>query len=162
MPRRSLKIIAAFLTVVRPGDHLGSPRERRVEHMSRLHQSDRQKHGCALPERRRHRRCFFDAEPLGIETNQKVLVRSRRGQVTATVFMTNTIQAGPQFIPMHYSVANELTFPGFDPDSRQRGYKACAASVQKITTVERIRRWKRDGAPCGDVEGVNWRGPNHE
>jgi assimilatory nitrate reductase catalytic subunit len=71
----------------------------------------------------------LDAEPLGIETNQKVVVASRRGQVIATVFITNTVQAGQLFIPMHYSVANTLTFPGFDPYSRQPAYKACAVSV---------------------------------
>ena len=73
----------------------------------------------------------LDAEPLGIETNQKVLIASRRGQVTARVFITNTVQAGQLFIPMHYSGANELTFPGFDPYSRQPGYKACAVSVKR-------------------------------
>jgi len=73
----------------------------------------------------------LDAEPLGIETNQKVLIASRRGQVTATVFITNTVQAGQLFIPMHYSVANELTFPSFDPYSRQPAYKACAVSLHK-------------------------------
>ena len=73
----------------------------------------------------------LDAEPLGIEANQKVLIASKRGQVTATVFITNRVQAGQLFIPMHYSVANELTFPGFDPYSRQPAYKACAVSVQK-------------------------------
>jgi assimilatory nitrate reductase catalytic subunit len=61
----------------------------------------------------------LDAEPLGIEANQEVLIASRRGQVTATVFITNTVQPGQLFIPMHYSVANELTFPAFDPCSRQ-------------------------------------------
>ena len=73
----------------------------------------------------------LDAEPLGIETNQKVLIASRRGQVTATVFITNTLQAGQLFIPMHYSVANELTFSAFDPYSRQPAYKASAVSVQR-------------------------------
>ena len=71
----------------------------------------------------------LDAEPLGIEANQKVLIASKRGQVTATVFITNTVQPGQLFIPMHYSVANQLTFPAFDPYSRQPAYKACAASV---------------------------------
>ena len=71
----------------------------------------------------------LDAEPLGIEAKQKVLIASRRGQVTATVFITNTVQPGQLFIPMHYSVANQLTFPAFDPYSRQPAYKACAASV---------------------------------
>jgi anaerobic selenocysteine-containing dehydrogenase len=71
----------------------------------------------------------LDAETLSIEANQKVLIASRRGQVTATAFITNTVQAGQLFIPMHYSVVNELTFPAFDPYSRQPAYKACAVSV---------------------------------
>jgi len=58
-----------------------------------------------------------------------VLVASRRAEVNATVFITNTISAGQLFIPMHYSVANELTFPAVDPYSRQPAYKACAVSV---------------------------------
>jgi assimilatory nitrate reductase catalytic subunit len=71
----------------------------------------------------------LDAKLLAIEADQKVLIASRRGQVTATVFITTTIQKGQLFIPMHYSVANDLTFPAFDPYSRQPAYKACAVSV---------------------------------
>jgi anaerobic selenocysteine-containing dehydrogenase len=74
----------------------------------------------------------LDAEALGIEANQKVPIVSRRGQVTATAFITNTVQAGQLFIPMHYSVANQLTFPVFDPYSRQPAYKACAVSVSPL------------------------------
>ena len=72
----------------------------------------------------------LDAAPLGIEANQKVIVASRRAAVTATVFITSTVQAGQLFIPMHYSVANELTYPAFDPYSRQPSYKSCAVSVK--------------------------------
>jgi len=43
----------------------------------------------------------LEAEPLGVEANQKVLVASRRGQVTATIFVANTVRAGQLFIPMH-------------------------------------------------------------
>ena len=75
----------------------------------------------------------LDAEPLGIEANQKVIVASRRAEVTATVFITSTVQAGQLFIPMHYSVANELTFPAFDPYSRQPSYKSCAVSVRPLS-----------------------------
>jgi formylmethanofuran dehydrogenase subunit D len=74
----------------------------------------------------------LDAEFLGIEANQQVLIASRGGHVTATVFITNTVQAGQLFIPMHYSAANELTFPAFDPYSRQPAYKACAVSVMPL------------------------------
>jgi assimilatory nitrate reductase catalytic subunit len=70
-----------------------------------------------------------DAEPLGIRANQKVIVASRRSEVTATAFLTTTVQRGHLFIPMHYSAANELTFPAFDPYSRQPSYKSCAVSV---------------------------------
>jgi anaerobic selenocysteine-containing dehydrogenase len=71
----------------------------------------------------------LDAEYLGIAANQKVIIASRRGEVTATALITNTVQARQLFIPMHYSVANELTFPAFDPYSRQPSYKSCAVSV---------------------------------
>jgi Fe-S-cluster-containing dehydrogenase component/formylmethanofuran dehydrogenase subunit D len=74
----------------------------------------------------------LDAEHLGIAANQKVIIASRRGEVTATAFITNTVQAGQLFIPIHYSVANELTFPAFDPYSRQPAYKACAVSVTPL------------------------------
>jgi anaerobic selenocysteine-containing dehydrogenase len=73
-----------------------------------------------------------DAESLGIETNQKALISSRRGEIIATVFVTNTVQAGQLFIPMHYPVTNELTYPAFDPYSRQPSYKACAVAVKPL------------------------------
>jgi predicted molibdopterin-dependent oxidoreductase YjgC len=66
------------------------------------------------------------------EANQKVLLVPRRGQVTATACITNTVQAGQVFVPMHYSVANDLAFPAFDPYSRQPAYKACAVSVTPL------------------------------
>jgi assimilatory nitrate reductase catalytic subunit len=31
---------------------------------------------------------------------------------------------------MHYAQANRLTFPAFDPESRQPAYKACAVSIR--------------------------------
>jgi anaerobic selenocysteine-containing dehydrogenase len=78
----------------------------------------------------------LDAQSLGIGANQKVVVASRRAEVTATAFLTSTVQAGQLFIPMHYSMANELTFPAVDPYSRQPAYKACAVSV---------RPWRENG-----------------
>jgi anaerobic selenocysteine-containing dehydrogenase len=75
----------------------------------------------------------IDAERLAIGPNERVLVASRRGQVSATAFITTTVQVGHLFIPMHYATANELTFPAFDPYSRQPAYKACAVSVVPLT-----------------------------
>ena len=73
-----------------------------------------------------------DAERLGIGPGEWISVRSRRGQIRAGAFITNTVQAGQLFIPMHYDVTNQLTFPAFDPHSRQPSYKACAVCVEKI------------------------------
>ena len=73
-----------------------------------------------------------DAHRLGIAANQRVRVASRRGRLVATAFITSTVQPGQMFIPMHYAATNELTFPAFDPYSRQPGYKACAVSVSPV------------------------------
>jgi anaerobic selenocysteine-containing dehydrogenase len=72
-----------------------------------------------------------DAEELGIEANEKILVASRRAKLTATAFITNTVQRGQVFIPMHYATANVLTYPCVDPYSREPAYKACAVSLQR-------------------------------
>ncbi len=68
----------------------------------------------------------IDAERLAIAPNSRVRVASRRGCLDACAFVTSTVQAGQVFIPMHYAATNQLTFPSFDPHSRQPSYKACA------------------------------------
>jgi anaerobic selenocysteine-containing dehydrogenase len=70
-----------------------------------------------------------DATRLGIRSQQMVEVRSRRGRVLASAFVTGTVQPGQIFIPMHYAETNRLTFPSFDPYSRQPSYKSCAVAV---------------------------------
>ena len=72
------------------------------------------------------------AKRLGVAPQSKVCVRSRRGDLTATAFVTSTIQPGQVFIPMHYAATNRLTLAVFDPYSRQPAYKACAVSVQSL------------------------------
>lgn len=34
-------------------------------------------------------------------------------------------------MPMHYASTNRLTFPAFDPHSRQPSYKACAVQIER-------------------------------
>jgi assimilatory nitrate reductase catalytic subunit len=58
-----------------------------------------------------------------------VQIASRRAQIKATAFVTNSVQQGQVFIPMHYPEVNQLTYPAFDPYSRQPSYKACAVRV---------------------------------
>ena len=73
-----------------------------------------------------------DARRLGVRAQLKVEVRSRRATIHATAFLTETVQAGQVFIPMHYEETNRLTFPSFDPYSRQPSYKACAVTIAPI------------------------------
>jgi assimilatory nitrate reductase catalytic subunit len=73
-----------------------------------------------------------DAARLGVRPQQMVRVRSRRGALLARAFVTDTVQPGHVFIPMHYEETNLLTFPSFDPYSRQPSYKACAVAITPI------------------------------
>lgn len=70
-----------------------------------------------------------DARRLGIASEQKVTLRSRRGEMTATAYLAPTVQPGQVFVPMHYPEVNRLTHPSFDPHSRQPNYKACAITI---------------------------------
>ena len=70
-----------------------------------------------------------DAERLSLAPQSKVCVQSRRGELTATAFVTPTVQPGQVFIPMHYAATNRLTLASFDPYSRQPAYKACAVRL---------------------------------
>jgi anaerobic selenocysteine-containing dehydrogenase len=73
-----------------------------------------------------------DAAGLGIDANETVLVRSRRGGIHCAAFITSTVRPGQVFIPMHYEVTNQLTNPEFDPYSRQPSYKHCAVRLERL------------------------------
>jgi anaerobic selenocysteine-containing dehydrogenase len=79
-----------------------------------------------------------DAAALRILPGQLVVIESRRGRMTARAFVTHGVQTKHVFIPMHYARTNQLTFPAFDPDSRQPAYKACAVRVRAIREGERV------------------------
>jgi ferredoxin-nitrate reductase len=70
-----------------------------------------------------------DASALGIITGTRVAVRSRRGATTALAVVTPIVQPRQVFMPMHFAEVNVLTFPAYDPHSRQPAYKACAVTV---------------------------------
>jgi assimilatory nitrate reductase catalytic subunit len=71
-----------------------------------------------------------DARKLGIRRNSMVTISSRRATIRAMAYVTPTVQEGQLFIPMHYPEVNRLTFPAFDPYSRQPSYKACAVRIE--------------------------------
>jgi assimilatory nitrate reductase catalytic subunit len=80
----------------------------------------------------------LDAKTLRVEPNELVRVSSQRGSVQARAFVTQSVQAGQVFVPMHYEVMNRLTFAAFDPYSRQPAYKACAVRITKLDLAEGV------------------------
>lgn len=74
-----------------------------------------------------------DADRLEIRSGDPVFIHSRRGEARALAMLTSTVQPGQLFLPMHYEAVNLLTFPSFDPHSRQPSYKACAVSVVRAS-----------------------------
>jgi assimilatory nitrate reductase catalytic subunit len=76
-----------------------------------------------------------DAGRLGIADGARVAVRSRRGTAEAVAFVTTVVQPGQVFLPMHFADVNKLTFPAYDPHSRQPSYKACAVTVTPLKEV---------------------------
>ncbi|MCX6938885.1 MAG: nitrate reductase [Verrucomicrobia bacterium] len=76
-----------------------------------------------------------DAARLGIADASPVSIRSRRGEARATAVLTATVQPGQLFAPMHFEAVNRLTYPAFDPHSRQPSYKACAVRISAATDL---------------------------
>ena len=72
-----------------------------------------------------------DATRLGIANDEQVTVSSRRGEASASAVVTTTVQPGQLFMPMHFDAVNRLTYPSYDPHSRQPSYKACAVRITK-------------------------------
>ena len=70
-----------------------------------------------------------DAEKLNIETSQMVTLTSSRATIQATAYLSNSVQEGQLFMPMHYAKVNRLTHASFDPYSRQPSYKYCAINI---------------------------------
>lgn len=71
-----------------------------------------------------------DARRLGIAPHAWVVVESRRGKMRARAHVTPIVAPGQLFVPMHYARTNQLTFPAFDPYSRQPSYKHCAVRIE--------------------------------
>jgi assimilatory nitrate reductase catalytic subunit len=78
-----------------------------------------------------------DAKRLAIEPSEWVSVISPRGALRARAHVTHNVQPGHLFLPMHFAVTNHLTYPAFDPYSRQPSYKACAVKLERLEPWER-------------------------
>jgi assimilatory nitrate reductase catalytic subunit len=72
-----------------------------------------------------------DAARIGVETEERVRVRSRRGEIEARAVLRETVREGEVFVSMHDAATNRLTYPAFDPYSRQPSYKHCAVAIER-------------------------------
>jgi ferredoxin-nitrate reductase len=86
-----------------------------------------------------------DAAKLGIESENLVEVRSRRGLARFTARITKAIVPGTVFVPMHWGAlwtdngeANSLTHPESCPISLQPELKACAVSLTPVTAENSV------------------------
>ncbi len=75
-----------------------------------------------------------DAADLGVDGGDMVRVRSRRGEITLKVDVTDRIKDGVVFIPFHFSeaAANVLTNPALDPLAKIPEFKACAVQIERV------------------------------
>ncbi|HEX6274627.1 MAG TPA: nitrate reductase [Polyangiaceae bacterium] len=77
-----------------------------------------------------------DAAKLGISPGEWIIVESQRGKFKARANPTHVVKPGQVFVPMHYATMNRLTFPAFDPYSRQPSYKHCAVRVRHVEAAD--------------------------
>lgn len=84
-----------------------------------------------------------DAVRVGVQDNNWVEVRSRRGKSRFKVKVTKAISPGSVFVPMHWgalwaeqSEANAMTHPECCPSSRQPELKACAVQLVPISAEQ--------------------------
>jgi assimilatory nitrate reductase catalytic subunit len=71
-----------------------------------------------------------DAAARGLASGGEAVVRSRRGELRAQVLATANVKVGSIFLPMHDRRVNRLTFPSFDPHSREPSYKHAAVRLE--------------------------------
>ena len=75
-----------------------------------------------------------DARERGLRDGATVEVFSRAGALNAQARLTQSVQPGHVFIPMHYADCNRLTLPAFDPYSRQPSYKATPVELRAASS----------------------------
>ncbi|MCF7791895.1 MAG: molybdopterin-dependent oxidoreductase [Victivallales bacterium] len=74
-----------------------------------------------------------DMKNLKLSDNDKVKVKSRRGEITLAVRKSELPAPGNIFIPFHFAeaAANKLTIDKLDPIAKIPEYKVCAVSIEK-------------------------------
>jgi len=74
-----------------------------------------------------------DAKRLGLDDGGWVSVRTRRGEITTRVLVTERVAPGSVFVPFHFAeaAANRLTNDALDPKAKIPEYKVAACQIEK-------------------------------
>lgn len=73
------------------------------------------------------------ADVLGVVDGQLVRVATRRGEMVVPVRISARIRRDTVFLPFHWVGANLLTNDALDPSSKMPEFKACAASLERVS-----------------------------
>ncbi|MBN2124708.1 MAG: molybdopterin-dependent oxidoreductase, partial [Deltaproteobacteria bacterium] len=75
-----------------------------------------------------------DAERLAVRNGDLVVLTSRRGRMEAPAKLSEDIDPGMLFLPIHFgeSPANVLTNPAFDPVAKIPEFKVSAVAIRKL------------------------------
>jgi formate dehydrogenase major subunit len=75
-----------------------------------------------------------DAADMGIQPDERIKVKSRRGEVIVKARVTPEVPPGMVWMAFHFreACANWLTNAVFDPISWTAEYKACAVQIEKL------------------------------
>ena len=76
----------------------------------------------------------IDAQRLGIQQDEYIKVRSRRGEVKVKAKITPQVPPGMVWMSFHFreGSANWLTNAVYDPATMTAEYKACAVALEKL------------------------------
>jgi formate dehydrogenase major subunit len=78
-----------------------------------------------------------DARRLGIDHDERIKVRSRRGEIETIARVTDDVAPRVLYMAMHFDQgANVLTNTALDPMSKMPELKHCAVAVEKIQGAE--------------------------
>ena len=80
---------------------------------------------------------YKDADRLNIRNGERITVRSRRGEITATARVGRKVSEGETWMPFHFpdSPVNVITNAALDEFARIPEYKVCAVRLEQITGV---------------------------
>ena len=76
-----------------------------------------------------------DARRLGVESGERVRLRSRRGELEGHAQLTEAVRPGAVFVPfvkLEASAANFLTNSAHDPSAKIPEYKVCAVRLERV------------------------------